>query len=83
MLTEINEPVETGVVFGRGAVRPVWFFWKGRKYPVQKIAYRWKEKSGETWLYFFSVFDGANTFELIYDSKLLSWKLGRVSGEGE
>lgn len=79
MLTEINEPIEVGVVFRRGEVRPVWFLWKGRKYPVERVTYHWKEKAGENWLHFFSVFDGANAFELVYDSKLLQWRLGRIS----
>lgn len=81
MLTEINEPVEAGVVFRKGQVRPVWFLWKGRKYLVAKVAYSWKEPRGETTLHHFSVFDGANTFELCYDAKFLTWKLGRVDTE--
>lgn len=81
MLTEINEPIEVGVVFRRGVVQPVWFIWKGRKYPVAQITYRWKEKQGETTIHYFSVFDGANTFELRYDAKFLTWKLGRVDTE--
>lgn len=81
MITEINEPIEVGAVFRQTGVRPVWFVWKGRKYSVEQVTYRWKEKAGEVWVYFFSVFDGINTFELQYDSKLLHWKLGRVSGE--
>mgnify|MGYP001577202592 CR=1 FL=1 len=80
-MTEINDPVEVGAVFRKTGLRPVWFLWKGRKYPVERVTYRWKEKSGEGWLHSFSVFDGTNTFELVYDSKLLRWKLGRVSGE--
>ena len=80
-MTEINEPIEVGAVFQKAGVRPVWFLWKGRKYPVERVAYRWKERVGEAWVHSFSVFDGANTFELNYDSKLLQWKLGRVAGE--
>lgn len=78
-MTEINEPVEVGAVFRRNGVRPVWFIWKGRKYPIERVTYRWKEKVGERWVYFFSVFDGQDTFELVYDSKLLEWKLGQVA----
>ena len=81
MLTEIDEPIEVGVVFRKNAVRPVWFFWKGRKYSLTELTYCWKEKVGDTMIHYFSVFDGANTFELCYDSKLLSWKLGKVTGD--
>lgn len=81
MVSEINESVEVAAFFRKTGVQPIWFVWKGRKYPAQKITYRWKERLGESWLHFFSVFDGTNTFELIYDSKLLQWKLGRVSFE--
>ena len=79
MITEINEPVEVGAVFQKSGVRPVWFVWKGRKYPVERVTYRWKERQGEAWFYSFSVFDGANTFELVYNSKTTEWRLGRVS----
>lgn len=79
MITEINESIEVGAVFSRTAVRPVWFVWRGRKYPVERITYRWKERLGEGWRHSFSVFDGINTFELIYDSKTLQWRLNRVS----
>lgn len=81
MLTEINEPIEAGVIFQKGRVRPVWFLWKGRRYPVERVTYQWKEKMGESLIHFFSVFDGVNTFELQYDSKLLHWRLGRVTGD--
>ncbi len=81
MLTEIDEPIEAGVVFRKNAVRPVWFFWKGRKYSVKEVSYCWKEKVGDGVIHYFSVFDGINTFELQYDSKLLSWKLGKVTGD--
>ena len=81
MLTEINESIEVGVVFQRGGVRPVWFIYRGKKYRVEQVTYRWKEKVGETLVYYFSVFDGVDTFELRYDSKLLTWRLGRISAE--
>jgi hypothetical protein len=81
MITEINEPIEVGAVFGEGAVSPVWFLWNGRRYRVERVAYRWREKRGESLLHLFSVFDGASTFELIYDSKGMRWRLGRVDLE--
>ena len=92
MLTEVHEPVDVGVVFHmrpcrsaaslqKDQVRPVWFLWRGRKYPVVRTTYRWKERRGEAWFHFFSVFDGTHTFELIYDAKSLCWQLGRVSLE--
>ena len=80
MLTELNEPVEVGVVFRKAQTQPVWFLWQGRRYSIQRVTYRWKEKVGEDTIHYFSVFDGVNTFELRYDSKLLQWRLGRVSG---
>ena len=79
MITEINDSIEVAAVFRKGGLEPVWFVWRGKKYPIQRITYRWKGRSGEGWLYSFSVFDGTNTFELVYDAKTLQWKLGRVS----
>ena len=78
-MTQINESIEVGAVFLKTGLRPVWFMWKGRKYGIERVTYRWKEKKGDDLLHSFSVFDGANTFELNYDSKSLAWKLGRVS----
>ena len=79
MITEINDSIEVGAVFQKTGLKPVWFVWKGKKYFTERVTYRWKGKHGESWFYSFSVFDGTNTFELIYDALLLQWKLGRVN----
>lgn len=78
MITEVDEWVKVGVVFSSGVVKPAWFMWRNQKYTVKETTYTWQEKTGETMLSFFSCSDGANLYELVFDSKYLSWKLSKV-----
>jgi len=78
MITEIDERIKVGAVFSGGSARPAWFVWRARKYVVTEITYTWQEKIGERTLSFFSCGDGINLYELVFDSKKLSWKLRKV-----
>jgi hypothetical protein len=81
MVVTIEEPVKVGVVFGDGKILPRWFVWRGRKHPVEKITYTWKEKQGRETLHHFSVTDGENLFELCYKEHDMSWYLAAVEAE--
>jgi len=74
---ELDEKIGAGVFFGSGIkMRPLWFWWRGRKYQVKKITYTWKTKKGRATLYHFAVVDQSdNVFELCYDSESLVWKI--------
>ncbi len=51
MLTEINESIKVGAIFGdnKKKLKPVWFVWSGRKYDIKKITYilDGKDKKGQ------------------------------------
>ena len=63
------------MVFEGRRVVPRWFFWGGRKHPVQKVEHTWHSKEGEALLLFFSVTDGANVYEIRLNQKTLEWFL--------
>ena len=82
MTEEILEQVEVGAVFGRDRIKPRWFVWKNRKYPVEKVNYIWQDAKGEELIYYFSVIAGANLYELSFYTKKLRWMLDRIYVEG-
>jgi hypothetical protein len=76
---QIRENIRVAVIFGPGnAIRPVWFDWGARKYQVREVTYFWQERQGSAELLHFAVSDGANLFELTYNSSSLGWALAAV-----
>ena len=76
MVNKIKEQIVVAVVFNRTPlIKPVWFLWRGRRYSIDKITYRWIDKEGCETLYHFAVSDGANIYELCYNSMRLTWQL--------
>ena len=78
MAVEIDEPVTVGVVFDRGAVRPVWLAWQGRKRVLREVTLRWQGKEGRATLAYFSVTDGTHLYELCLNTEQLTWRLTKV-----
>lgn len=74
----INESIEVGAAFRKSGVLPRWFVWQGRKYPVQQITYMWRERLGEALLSYFTVTDGATSFEISLNHLTLSWTLEKT-----
>jgi len=83
MQEKIKEAIIVAAVFGKEAlIRPVWFVWRGQKYKIVKVTYSWIDSEGSARRYNFSVTDGANLYELCYNSKHLFWQLVTVEMEG-
>ncbi len=82
MMEEILEQVRVGAVFGNGSIKPRWFIWKERKYPVDSVSYTWHDRSGEEPVYYFSVVAGADLYELSFYTKKMKWILNKVYVEG-
>ena len=82
MTEEILEPVDVAAVFGNNQIRPRWFVWKNRRYPVEKITYTWREKEGEEVICYFSVTSSATLYYLAYHTKKLKWVLDRIFLDG-
>jgi hypothetical protein len=80
MITEINEPVKVGAIFGdnKTKLKPVWFIWSGRKYDIKEITYIWTEKVRKANIHHFTVSDGANLFDISYSTDSLVWMLHSV-----
>lgn len=80
MMTEVGESITVGAVFDpEKIIVPKWFVWSGRKYSIQRVTFAWKVPEGRTVFHHFAVTDGANLYELTYDSVTLAWKLMAVS----
>jgi len=78
----IEEPIYVGAIFRGDNIRPRWFVWKKRKYPVREITFSWREKKGDETLIYFSVSDGVNLYEICFNQRRLNWFLSKVSIEG-
>ncbi len=83
MVTKVEESVVVAAIFGcRPYLKPVWFIWRDQRYPIHKITYTWIDRGGRAKRYHFSVSDGANLYELCYNSEHLSWELVAIEMEG-
>ena len=67
--------------FPHDKLRPVMFIWRNREYRVQEVTYVWRETQGQAEVYHFTVSDGANVFELLYNAKALDWTISGVYNE--
>lgn len=79
MAVSVDDTVRVGVIFGgRAKVRPVWFVWNGREVRVREVTYTWRSREGRSAILHFAVSDGANAYELRYDTEGLQWTLAGV-----
>ena len=78
-MQKVRENIRVAVIFGPGdSIRPVWFDWRRRKYEVREVTYSWQEREGAATLLHFAVSDGANLFELTWNSTGGAWSLAAV-----
>lgn len=75
---KINTAIKVGAIFKGDKIVPKWFVWEERKYGIKEVSYTWKDKQGIEDLHFFSVSDGTNSYELVFNSKRLTWKLNKT-----
>ena len=81
MLPEINEPIETIVLFEKGQVRPLRFRWQQRVYKIVKIYSVWHHQEGRVREVHMTVeADAAQIMELVMmiDGNYISWQLRYV-----
>ena len=80
-MEQIREEIRVAVIFGPGnRVAPVWFDWRRRKHTVKEVTYTWQERQGEKTILRFAVSDGADLYELAYDTASQLWTLTAVAG---
>ncbi|MDR4507161.1 MAG: hypothetical protein MRJ65_02795 [Candidatus Brocadiaceae bacterium] len=84
MITEINETIKVGAIFGdkKKKIKPVWFIWSGQKYPVREVTYIWATRTGKAVIYHFTVTDSVNLFTLSYNTETLQWVLHTIETAG-
>lgn len=61
-------------------VKPVAFFWAGRRYDVNSVNLVFRRKVGKQDKWCFAVSDISNTFILSYEPKSMEWMLDEVQG---
>lgn len=81
MYEHVNERIKVVAVFGNGYkdVRPFKAQWGEKEIIVRKIGYVHKLQEGRAVRHVFSISDGVNFYEFIFDAADLSWLIGRVS----
>ena len=77
----IDESIRVGAAFNNRRVMPVWFMWRGRYYKVKSVTYTWRTNQGIARVHHYSVSDGDNLYELLFNTDTLEWTLGKVSME--
>ena len=82
MSASIDQPIKAGVVFNRGAIKPAWFIWSGRRYDVREVTQRWQTTEGRAMILHLGVTDGANLFELTFNQETLTWRLASIEAAG-
>lgn len=77
----VDEGIRVCAAFEDQKVFPVWFRWRDRYYKVKEVNFTWSSRQGSAKLHHYAVTDGANTYELCFNSRTLRWTLGRVYAE--
>jgi len=78
MAIELDETIKVGAVFSKGAIRPVWFSWKGRQVRIRETTFIWTTFKGSSTIHHFSVSDGKRLYEICFQSDSLHWRLARA-----
>ena len=83
MIHRVKGQIRVAAIFGPGnKIRPVWFDRQGRKHTVTEVTYTWQERQGDATIFHFAVTDGADLYELFYNTASQIWALTAVDGEG-
>ena len=82
MTVEVNEPINVGVIFSRGVIKPVWFVWDGRQIRIREITFTWKTRAGSACIFHFSVTDGRGLYEICYNAESMRWMLSTTAEHG-
>ena len=76
----LREDISVVASFGRPyKVRPVKFRWNGRLLEISEVTYKWSTMEGRAVVYHFAVTDGANAYELSFNSQTLLWRIEGVT----
>jgi hypothetical protein len=69
------QAIEVFARFKKGRVIPLYFISAGGRFDIARINFCWSERKGKNLLYFFSVSDKSDTYQLCLDAENMSWRL--------
>lgn len=78
---DVGEGIRVGAAFDKGRALPVWFRWRNRYYKVKAVNFTWTTNNGSGRVRHFAVTDGANSYEICFNSRTVEWTLEKVSCE--
>ena len=79
MPTAIHESVSVAVVFSNGSIHPRYFLWNGKKITIDAVSFMWRTMVGAVHLLHFTVTAQQTLYELVFDTRALTWKLEHTS----
>ena len=80
-ILEVEEQIKVEATFENGRIVPLSFRWRQKEYAVQAVNFAWRSKDGAAELRHFAVTDGANFYELCFNSRTLEWSLSKLHSE--
>lgn len=69
------QAVEVFARFRKGKIIPLYFIFAGSRFEIARINFSWSERKGRNLLYYFSVSDKSDTYQLCLDAETMSWGL--------
>ncbi len=75
---DIAEQIAVVAVFKNGHALPHSFDWRGRRYRVEAVNLEHQEKRGDDLIFCFALTAGGNSYELSFNSHLLTWTLEKI-----
>lgn len=78
METIVGEKVKVGAVFDTKMINPRWFIYRNVRREIKEVNYRWKSRTGETMVSYFSVSDGSASYLLSFNHTTLEWTLEKI-----
>ena len=82
MVRDINEPIAVLTRFSKGQIDPLRFKWNKRVYDIDRVSGKWEEREGQYKLYYFAVVTREEDYyEIIYNTRTMSWVLSRTDME--
>lgn len=80
MTTPINESVSVNLLSNhfKGLATPTSFYWRGRRYLMNKLGMRHVRREGRILFHVFSVTDGTNCYRLEFNTENLTWRLMEI-----
>ena len=78
----INEPIKVLASFNGVKVNPIAFEWRNKKYQIDKVNLVYHANEEGRKVFYFSVTDQANCFNLRFDPEELTWRINEIYNEG-